>query len=136
MILRPAAAADAESVLAFFTSYAEPSLTDTAEAVASLLAHPTAVVLLAEDEAELVGTIVAGWDGWRGNLYHLAVATERRRQGIASRLVSNALDRLQAQGARRVSALVVEDHDYAVATWEAAGFHRTEGMGRWFKMLG
>jgi ribosomal protein S18 acetylase RimI-like enzyme len=134
--LRHATVHDAAVLLDFWLRYAEPSLTDTAEAVGLLLAHPTAVVLLAEDGDALVGTVVATWDGWRGNLYHLAVATERRRQGIAARLVADALDWLREQGAKRVSALVVEDHDYAVATWEASGFQRTDGLGRWFKMLG
>ncbi|HZN14439.1 MAG TPA: GNAT family N-acetyltransferase [Acidimicrobiales bacterium] len=135
MNIRTAGVDDAESVLSFFQQYAEPSLTDTPEAVALLLAHPTANVLVAEDSNALVGTLVVAWDGWRGNLYHLAVATERRREGIASRLVTAGLEWLRERGAQRVSALVVEDHDYAVATWEASGFQRTDGLGRWFKML-
>ena len=55
----------------------------------------------------LVGTMVAGWDGWRGNLYRLAV--------LPLRLVAEAERRLAEKGAIRPSALVMSGHDPAVA---------------------
>ena len=135
MNIRSAEPADAATVLEFFVAYAEPSLTDTADVVTGLLAHPTTRVLLAEDGNEVVGTVIAAWDGWRGSLYHLAVAATRRREGIARSLIGAAEEWLRACGCRRVNALVMDDHDYATATWRAAGYEPTPRMSRYVKML-
>ncbi len=38
-------------------------------------------------DGAIVATLIAAWDGWRGNMYRLAVAPELRREGIARTLV-------------------------------------------------
>jgi ribosomal protein S18 acetylase RimI-like enzyme len=83
----------------------------------------------------LVGTIVAGWDGWRGNLYRLAVLPSARRRGIALRLVAEAERRLAEKGAIRPSALVMSGHDPAVALWVAAGYAHDPRVGRFVRSL-
>jgi ribosomal protein S18 acetylase RimI-like enzyme len=83
----------------------------------------------------LVGTIVAGWDGWRGNLYRLAVLPSARRRGIALRLVAEAERRLTEKGAVRLSALVMSEHDPAVALWRAAGYTHDPRVGRFVRSL-
>jgi ribosomal protein S18 acetylase RimI-like enzyme len=40
-----------------------------------------------------VGTLVAAWDGWRGNMYRLAVLPEHRRAGIGRELVDAGYER-------------------------------------------
>ena len=44
---------------------------DTAEAVAGLIERGT--LFVAEADGQIVGALIAGWDGWRGNMYRLAV---------------------------------------------------------------
>jgi GNAT superfamily N-acetyltransferase len=46
-----------------------------------------AVLLVATAHGRIVGSVIGGWDGWRGNIYRLAVVPEYRRLGIARRLV-------------------------------------------------
>ncbi len=134
--VRSADPADTDAVLEFWKGFAEPSATDDASGVAAVLANPATDVLLAEDDGELVGTLVVAWDGWRGNMYRLAVAEDRRRQGIARRLIAEGERSLVARGARRISAIVIDDHDYAVATWVAAGYGRQDSVGRFVKTIG
>src|SRR5262249_55808561 len=77
--IRPCVAADVPAVLALWRgSEASPSPTDTPEAVARLLGEPAAVLLVGLDGDRVVGTVIAGWDGWRGNIYRLAVLPEYR----------------------------------------------------------
>jgi ribosomal protein S18 acetylase RimI-like enzyme len=57
---------------------------DTREAVEALLRQPGSMLLLAFEDGELVGTLVAGWDGWRGNMYRLAVRSDMRRRRTGS----------------------------------------------------
>jgi len=67
--------------------------------------------------------VIAGFDGWRGNLYRLAVLPSHRRRGIASALVREAESVLFAMGAQRITALVEGDHPWAVGFWDAAERH-------------
>ena len=98
---------------------ASPSPTDTPEQVDQVIQDPAASVLVAVDDDLLVGSIIGGWDGWRGNLYRLAVLPSYRRRGVARALVAAAEERLAERGARRVSALVEHDHPWAVGFWDS-----------------
>ena len=101
--LRPGSRADIEAVLAFWLdATAEPSTTDDADGLTALLERAPGALVLALDGDTIVGTIVAGWDGWRGALYRLAVEPSYRRRGIATRLVSEAERWLRDQGVRRM----------------------------------
>ena len=102
-------------------SGATPSLTDSAEALTLLMREPTAVLLVAIEigQDRVVGSVIGGWDGWRGNIYRLAVLPEYRRKGIAQRLVQDASRALFDKGARRISALVEHDHPMAVGFWNS-----------------
>ena len=70
----------------------------------------------------LVGTILAGNDGRRGYLYHLAVAPGERRKGIGSCLVRTVMEALKAEGIRKTALVVFTDNAGGNAFWEAAGF--------------
>ena len=106
---------------------AVPSVSDDHASLAGLLATSGDALLVAETDGGLVGTIVAGWDGWRRNLYRLAVLPTARRRGIALRLAG--------KGARRLSALVMSEHDPAVALWLAAGYRHDHRVGRYVRTL-
>jgi ribosomal protein S18 acetylase RimI-like enzyme len=104
---------------------------DTPEAVERALGS----ILLAEHDGELVGAVIAGFDGWRGNFYRLAVADQRRREGIGSALVRAGEDHLRAAGARRVTALVAYEDDDARAFWTSVGYPPDPEIGRHVRNL-
>jgi ribosomal protein S18 acetylase RimI-like enzyme len=103
---------------------------DTPEALEALLNQPGSVLLLAVEGDEVVGTLVVGWDGWRGNMYRLAVRSDFRRRGIALALVNEGHEHLRRIGARRVTALVGADEDEPAALWRAAGYERDLRINR------
>ena len=58
------------------------SVPDGVDDVERLVNDSPAALLVAERDGEIVGTLIAAWDGWRGNMYRLAVRDGNRRQGI------------------------------------------------------
>ncbi|MFI5864201.1 GNAT family N-acetyltransferase [Streptomyces sp. NPDC051546] len=134
--IRAAVAADAGTVLAFWKEAAEgTSITDDADGVVRLVTRDPDALLLAESDGVLVGSVIAGWDGWRASLYRLAVLPSRRRQGIATALLEAAEQRFVALGGRRGDAMVLEANESAQRAWAAAGYHREDHWRRWVKPL-
>ena len=104
----------------------------TAQDIPALLTHgPTARLFVAEMDGVFVGTLIAAFDGWRGNMYRLAVDPEYQRRGIATRLVEHAHDWLRSIGCGRITALVEGDHEWATRFWVSAGYAYDETMRRY-----
>jgi ribosomal protein S18 acetylase RimI-like enzyme len=66
--------------------------------------------------------VLAGHDGRRGYLYHLAVAPEHRRHGLAARLVDRCLECLSALGLRRCGLQVYHTNETGLEFWRHAGW--------------
>lgn len=80
----------------------------------------------------LVGAVMAGFDGVRGWIYHLAVAPEVRRRGIATELVRAAEAGLRRLGCPKVNIQVRASNAEVVAFYGSLGFTIEErvSMGR------
>jgi ribosomal protein S18 acetylase RimI-like enzyme len=109
---------------------ATPGVTDNANDLRRTVVESQAHVLVAEAEGQVVGSIIGTFDGWRGNIYRLAVHPDHRRQGIARALVAEVEKRLAQQGAKRITALVEKDHPWAMSFWEAVGYRVDERIVR------
>jgi ribosomal protein S18 acetylase RimI-like enzyme len=134
--IRDATAADVDGLLDLWRrADAAPSVTDTVGDVSRVVAAPSASVLVAVDGDTIIGSVIAAFDGWRGNFYRLVVDSTQRRSGIGRRLVDAGEARLRAAGVKRASALVEGHRPIAQAFWSAAGFEHHEGMRRYTKSL-
>ena len=136
VVVRPGRREEIPDVLGLWREAGSvPSVSDDPASLERLLETSKDALLVAETDGLVVGTIIAGWDGWRANFYRLAVRPSARRRGIALRLVAEAERRLAAKGARRLSAIVMSEHDPAVALWLAAGYHHDTRVGRYVRTL-
>lgn len=106
------------------------STPDRKEHVESLLAEGPAALLVAEFDSQVVGAVIAAWDGWRGNIYRLVIHRDYRRRGIALQLTGAAEEHLRRCGAERVTALVAYDDQAAASFWDAAGYPQDTQIGR------
>ena len=93
----------------------------------------SAVLLLREDDA-LAASVMVGFDGHRGWVYYLAVAPERRREGLGRATMAAAEAWLRARGAPKLQLMVREDNDEALGFYQALGLARQKvvTLGRFF----
>jgi ribosomal protein S18 acetylase RimI-like enzyme len=131
--LRTATPDDIPGVLAFWLEAAEPTSTDSADALTGLLRRDPGALIVAVAGDHIVGSVIAGWDGWRGSVYRLVVAPEHRRHGLGRALLRAAEDHLAEFGARRSHAIVVGTSAGAVGFWRATDWEHQSGQLRFAK---
>lgn len=134
--IRAAQKADIGAVLDLWRGAgAVSSTTDDPDGLSLLLDTDRDALLVAEYDGAIVGALVAAFDGWRGNMYRLAVLPAYRRCGVALALVAEGERRLCERGARRITALVAHEQAGAVEFWEAAGYDVDLHTTRFVKTL-
>lgn len=123
---------DAQAVLSLWAQERSEhaSTADRLEDIEQLIGDSPAALLVAERDGKIVGVLIAAWDGWRGNMYRLAVRKEHRREGIGIALTRAGEEYLLSRGVRRVTALVAFDDEAAGAFWQSAGYPRDQEIGR------
>lgn len=80
------------------------------------------LLLVAVDGDEVVGSVMAGYDGHRGWLYYLA--SSRSGEGIGRSLVAEAETRLVALGCPKVMLMVRPDNGAVLDYYDAIGYVR------------
>jgi ribosomal protein S18 acetylase RimI-like enzyme len=105
------------------------SAADSREGIAAYLARNPGLSFIARHEGRLVGTILAGHDGRRGYIHHLAVDAASRRQGIGRGLVDRAIDALRCAGLVKVHLFILNHNRAGLAFWRAAGWRLREDIG-------
>jgi ribosomal protein S18 acetylase RimI-like enzyme len=134
--IRRAREADIGSVLRLWAIAGGPeSVGATREGISRLLGTDRDGLLLAESDGELIGTLIAVWDGWRGSFYRIAVHPGLRRQGLATALLREGERQLRERGAIRLTAIVADDDPAAVGFWQAAGYRRQSDRWRFVRLV-
>jgi ribosomal protein S18 acetylase RimI-like enzyme len=109
---------------------------DELEDVKLKLQRDPELFLVAEHDQEVVGTVMGGWDGRRGWIYHLAVRPENQRKGIGVGLVREVERRLVAKGAKKVNAQVYKWNERSSEFFKAIGYEAQPDLIMIGKQLG
>lgn len=113
---------DYDAVAALWARVSGMGRIETREELAVYLDRNPRLSQLARHRGEVVAAVLAGHDGRRGYLYHLAVAPEHRRQGLAQRLVDRCLERLAALGLHRCGLQVYRANGGGLDFWRQTGW--------------
>jgi ribosomal protein S18 acetylase RimI-like enzyme len=108
---------------------------DSAEGLSAFLDRNQGLSFTAKHNGRLIGTVMCGHDGRRGFIYHLAVAPEFRRMGIAKRLLELPLDGLRKAGIAKCGLFVLKDNDVGGAFYKAVGWQENDTTNVFSKML-
>ncbi len=135
--IRSAEPGDADAVLGVWAAArsAGADMADRPEDVERLIERSPDGLLVAEADGQIVGTVIAVWDGWRGSIARLAVLPSHRRRGIARALAAAGEQSLRSKGARRVNVLVYDDDAGAGDLWAARGYVTDARITRWWRDL-
>jgi len=95
---------------------------DDLEGIKIKLQRDPDLFLVAEENHEIIGTVMGAWDGRRGWINHLAVKPDHQRKGIGSALIQELEGRLIAKGAKKVNAQVYQWNAKSIEFFKAVGY--------------
>ena len=95
---------------------------ESKEGVARYLKRNPKTCLVEEKDGRIVGVIMAGHDGRRGSIHHLAVREKYRKQGIGKSLLACVTEALKKQGIRKTGIFVYENNHIGKEFWNSQGF--------------
>ncbi len=91
--------------------------------------------LVAEARGRIIGSVIGGFDGRRGMIYHLAVDATARQQGVGSLLMEELERRLKAKGCLKCYLMVALDNDNAMHFYETRHWERMDTIYTYTKEL-
>ena len=95
---------------------------DAPEEIKKKIERDPDLFLVAEQNGEIIATIIGAFDGRRGMIYHLAVHNDYRRQGIGQALLAEVEKRLKEKGCIKCLLMVLEDNETAKRFYEESGW--------------
>jgi ribosomal protein S18 acetylase RimI-like enzyme len=125
MILRTFREADTDAVSALWLEVFPDDPPHNAPAIVirqKLAVQPELFFVAEEEDGQILGTVLAGYDGHRGWLYTVAVSPRRRRQGVGTALIQYAESALAALGCLKVNLQVRASNAGVVAFYQKLGF--------------
>ena len=108
---------------------------DEPEEIQKKLQRDPDLFLVAETDGKLIGTVIGGFDGRRGLIYHLAVEAGFRQLGVGSLLMDEVERRLKTKGCLKCYLMVADDNENAMRFYEARNWERMDTIYTYTKEL-
>ena len=107
---------------------------DGPEGFGAFLARNGRFCYTAEEDGRVVGSVMAGTDGRRGYVYHLAVDPGRQGEGLGRMLMERAEESLREAGIEKAHLFIYADNP-AIRFYRRAGWHLREDIEVMSKVL-
>jgi len=108
---------------------------DTLAEIEKKIARDPDLFLIAESDGSIIGSVIGGFDGRRGLIYHLAVTTAFRGRGIGSCLMDEVESRLRARGCLKCYLLVTDDNTEVEDYYQRRGWQHMDYIHLYGKEL-
>lgn len=79
---------------------------------------------LLEQDGQVVGSVMAGYDGHRGAIYYLCIDPEHQAEGLGKRLMAHCEDFLIALGCPKINLFVREGNEPVLSFYDKLGYVR------------
>jgi ribosomal protein S18 acetylase RimI-like enzyme len=99
---------------------------DEQEEIAKKIQRDPDLFLVAELDGSIIGTVLGGFDGRRGMVYHLAIADTLRKHGVGTALMDELERRMKQKGCIRTYLLVTRENLDAVRFYENCGWEQMD----------
>jgi ribosomal protein S18 acetylase RimI-like enzyme len=90
-------------------------LGDDEDSLQVFMSRNPATSLLLKNDEQIIGTVLAGYDGRRGYIYHLAVYPQFQKKGYGKWLLNQVLSELKALGAKKIHLFVYRNNEEAIS---------------------
>lgn len=94
---------------------------DNEKSLQAFIKRNPSTSLVLKEGMRLIGTVLGGFDGYRGYIYHLAVHPDYRKQGYGKALLRAVTRELQILGAPKAHLFVFRDNQTAIAFYLGQG---------------
>lgn len=99
---------------------------DSKENLQRFLLKNPGLSVVAVEAGKVVGTILCGHDGRVANVYHVCVAANFQRQGIATMMVKKVVEALKKEGITTIHLQAVKQNQGANTFWQSLGWQRQQ----------
>ncbi|NTU54672.1 MAG: GNAT family N-acetyltransferase [Anaerolineales bacterium] len=96
---------------------------DTPQEIEKKILRDPDLFLVAEEDGRIIGSVIGGYDGRRGLLYHLAVARDFRHRGLGGLLLDEVEGRLRDKGCLKCYLMVALDNPDVERFYQKRGWH-------------
>jgi ribosomal protein S18 acetylase RimI-like enzyme len=123
LVIRRFASADEDALVALWEAagLTRPWNDPRKDIARKLRVQPEGFLVAVADD-EIVGSVMAGYDGHRGWVNYLAVATDARRAGVGRALMAEAERVLAGLGCPKVNLQIRATNAAAIGFYEALGY--------------
>lgn len=104
------------------------SVDDSYEGIKRFIKRNPTTSVVAEENGEIIGSILCGHDGRRGCFYHVCVAEGHRHKGIGNQMVKAALEALKVEEITKVSLIAFTKNEIGNAFWQELGWTQREDL--------
>ncbi len=101
---------------------------DTYEKISKFIDYNSNLCIVAIGNSEIIGSVLAGYDGRRGHIYHTIVRSDYRSKGIGNKLIDKVLEEFKSKEVNEIDLLSVINNHEGNTFWEHKGFLLNENL--------
>lgn len=130
MIIREMTIADYEEVYQMWQTTSKRALSkaDEKPQMECYLKHNAGMSQVAVIDGKIVGTVLAGHDGRRGFIHHMAVMPEYRRNRIGHSLAERAIEKIKSEGIDKTHIFCYQNNETGQSFWRDFGFVKRDDV--------